>query len=65
MASNYFVVEQAALMARPEMKWPDHLRGSRCHSNPVGGVERQSEGAESDCLPFLSIPIQIHMMETS
>lgn len=41
-------------MVRPEIKWPDHLRESRFHGNPVGGVEMQSEAAESDWLSFRS-----------
>lgn len=47
-------------MVRPEIKWPDHLWGSRFHSNPVGGVERQSEEAESDCLSFLPLSVSFH-----
>lgn len=48
MARNNFLVEEAVLIMRPEIKWPGHLWGSCFHSNPMGGVER-AKAAKSNC----------------
>lgn len=45
---NYFLVEEAVLIIRPEIKWPGHLWGSCFHSNPMGGVDR-AKAAKSNC----------------